>query len=340
MGDLAAHINLTFSDIEWACPSCRHPVVKFGTDLRCHGCGSTFTRDRGIWNFLTGGRARHYAAFLERYADIRREDGWGSDDAGYYRRLPAVPIDDPNRSIWHMRARSFRLLVDRILSPMERTHPGSLRIGDVGAGNAWLANRLAARGHRVVAVDLHCDERDGLGAHRHYDSDFACVRAEFDHLPFEAGSFDLLIFNASLHYSTHLQTTVREALRVLRSAGTLVVMDSPLYRQEEDGARMVRQRADACSRLIEPGMEIPACIQYLTTQKLIEVREAVGVAFSVIHPHSRLRWTVRRLRAAISSQHRPARFPILVSEKPWEPVNTGDVPRKWRLRSEHTEVQL
>ena len=60
----------------------------------------------------------------------------------------------------------------------------ALDILDIGAGNGWLSNRLAQKGHRPVAVDIFTDGLDGLGAARHYGMSFPLVEAEFDRLPF------------------------------------------------------------------------------------------------------------------------------------------------------------
>ena len=72
----------------------------------------------------------------------------------------------------------------------------------------------------------------------------AVVEAEFDHLPFRAASFDLAIFNASIHYSTDYRRTLNEVRRCLRPGGHFVIIDSPIYRLPEHGEKMRAERHD------------------------------------------------------------------------------------------------
>ena len=85
---------------------------------------------------------------------------------------------------------------------------------------------------------------DGLQAARHYGCSFPVLEAEFDHLPFPAATFDLAIFNASIHYSTDYRRTLLELRRCLRPAGHVVIIDSPVYRLREHGEKMRAERHD------------------------------------------------------------------------------------------------
>ena len=107
-----------------------------------------------------------------------------------------------------------------------------------------MSYRLALRKHRPVALDIFTDAMDGLGAARHYGHRFPLLEAEFDHLPFRTASFDLAIFNASIHYSTDYRRTLNELRRCLRPGGHFVIIDSPIYRLPEHGETMRAERHD------------------------------------------------------------------------------------------------
>ena len=55
-------------------------------------------------------------------------------------------------------------------------------------------------------------------------------------------SFDLVVFNASLHYAEDLGAALGEARRVARVGARLVVLDSPFYASETHGEAMVREK--------------------------------------------------------------------------------------------------
>src|SRR5690606_9621320 len=137
--------------------------------------------------------------------------------------------------------------------------------------------RLAARGHQVVAVDLLTNPFDGLGGAIYYDVAFTPVQADFDCLPPERHQVDPAVINSSLHYATAAGATLREALRVTRRDGRLVVMDSPLYHDPASGAQMVREReAHFAARYGFRSDALPH-VNFLTYQKLGALAEALGL---------------------------------------------------------------
>lgn len=98
---------------------------------------------------------------------------------------------------------------------------------DVGTGTGQLLIHLAGRTRRSVGVDLSHDmlslaraniEKAGL---RH-----AQVRPGDVHaLPFEAASFDLVTLHQVLHFLDEPQRALKEAVRVLRPGGRLLIVD-------------------------------------------------------------------------------------------------------------------
>ncbi len=250
------------------------------------------------------------AQFTREYTTVRRAEGWGSPDGAYYQALPFEDLTGRYPAIWRIRARSYATFVAQVLEPMERQ--GALRILDLGAGNGWLANRLALRGHCVTAIDLLDDPLDGLGAARHYVSPFAPLLAEFDHLPIADTQIDLAVFNASLHYATDYAQTLREALRVLRPHGTLVILDSPMYFDPTSGARMVQERR--CRFLATYGFASDALPSehFLTPARLDELSAELQIMWQVHQLGLDWRSTLGRTVAGIRARREPARFPVIV----------------------------
>ena len=300
----------------FACPQCRHTLEHVGPDaLRCEVDGLTFLREDGIWRFLTPERAAHYRQFLHEYATIRRAEGRGDKDPAYYRALPFEDRTGRHRRDWRIRARSHRAFVENVLEPLEARHQRPLTILDLGAGNGWLSYRLAQRGHQPVAIDLQTNGFDGLGAHAHYDAAFLPVQAEFDHLPFADGQFDLAIFNASLHYATAYFVVLGEVLRVLKPEGRLTILDSPVYRDGSSGAQMVREREAAFAHTYGFASNALACENYLTDDRLGELAAALHLRWQIIAPSYGWRWAARPWIARLLRRREPARFLIITGSR-------------------------
>ncbi len=166
------------------------------------------------------------AAFLAQYRAVRDRDGYRRDSSGYYRALPSTPHTDPQHIVWQVRARSFERFRTMVRARFRGAAPALL---DLGAGNGWLSYRMTLDGCRAVAVDIHDDERDGLGAGRYYDVRFARVQADFDRLPFEPRRFDVVVFNGSLHYAPNTRATLTRVAPLVAPGGVIAVIDSPMF---------------------------------------------------------------------------------------------------------------
>ncbi len=292
-----------------ACPRC-HALLE-ETDAftkRCPNDGLTFHQVDDIWRMLLPEREAHFARFVSDYETVRRAEGRGSKDTSYYRTFPYH-----NSADWKIRARSFDAFM-QTLKVFERPL-GSLNILDMGAGNGWLSNRLATRGHAVAAVDLTVNDFDGLGCHKFYETKFTPIQAEFDHLPFADGSQDIVLFNASLHYSTDYEATLREALRALTETGLLVVLDSPVYRDPASGAEMVREREAQFSQRYGFASNSLGSENYLTYARLEELARALDISWKFVTPFYGLRWTLRPWVARALGRREPARFHVIVGKR-------------------------
>jgi SAM-dependent methyltransferase len=255
------------------------------------------------------------AQFVREYQTVRRAEGWGSRDPNYYRALPYRDLSGRFEAIWSIRARSFDTFVHEVLEPLE--HTGSLRTLDLGAGSGWLAYRLHRRGHWVIAIDILDDPLDGLGATRHFThgETLRPVLAEFDRLPLPQTSADLIVFNASLHYSTDYGRTLQESLRVLEPRGTLVILDSPMYSDPTSGTRMVQEREARFLATYGFASNTLAHEHFLTPERLAHVGAELGIRWRSYLPRLDLRTSASRRLNGLRARREPARFPVIVGSR-------------------------
>jgi SAM-dependent methyltransferase len=146
---------------------------------------------------------------------------------------------------------------------------------------------------------------------------FECCKTSFDSLPIADHEADIAVFNASLHYSTDLPWTLREAARVVRSGGRIAVLDSPFYRRRAHGEAMVAEmRATASVTFGERAdvlLGLPF-VEYLTPETLARASEGLGLKWRRHRVRYPLWYELRPLRAAVARRRPPSRFDL------WEGV--------------------
>jgi SAM-dependent methyltransferase len=301
-----------------ACPVCGADLGPFAAaaslpSLPCRSCRRDWPSVDGIWQLVHPHREREVDRFLADYVAIRLSEGRSGRPAGWYTALPSVGLDDPLAEEWRMRAVTWRHVEARVVAPLAAALGRELDVVDLGAGTGWLSHRLRRIGQRPISVDVNTDLEDGLAAAaRHLTPDWPVVQAHFDHLPLPDASADVAIFNASFHYSTDPVATLREARRVLRPDGLVVVIDSPIYRREHDGELMVRERWS--SFVMEYGLraERHPSIGFLTPDRLDRWGEALGIEWRTATPWYGWRWALRPAKARMRRRRRPSRFRVVI----------------------------
>jgi SAM-dependent methyltransferase len=289
----------------FACPECRRDVRDAGDDgVVCLECARVFNRKDGIWRFLTSTRAAQLEPFVRQYRAVRERKDRRLAAADYYRRLPTVASDDPHARDWQIRRETYHHLLGHVLA----AGPLPLHVLDLGAGSGWLSHRLAALGHRPVAVDAIDDDADGLGATRHYATPFAVVQADFDALPFAVGQFDLVVFNGSLHYARDTVATLERAHHMLTPDGVLVVMDSPMFGAERDGSAMVAEKMRHFTIDCRLPDAAPHGIGYLTFAMLAAIAEQLQLRPAFVPSRGPLRRRLGRNLARVTLRRPPAAF--------------------------------
>jgi ArsR family transcriptional regulator len=110
-------------------------------------------------------------------------------------------------------------------------------VADLGAGEGTLAQLMASRAERVIAVD-HSPKMVSFGkklAKQHGLPNLEYRLGDIEEIPIDTSSVDLAIFSQALHHAADPSRALGEARRILKKAGTLVVLD--LLQHSFDKAR-------------------------------------------------------------------------------------------------------
>jgi SAM-dependent methyltransferase len=140
--------------------------------------------------------------------------------------------------VWSSRARAFRESAPHregadLDLVVEWCEPGEgVKALDVATGGGHVARRLREAGCEVVTVDSAPGMRpDVIGS--------------ADHLPFEDGSFDVVVCRIAAHHFPDLVAAIREMTRV--SNRLLVIDDLLLDNEDVEQAHRLRDPTHVCS---------------------------------------------------------------------------------------------
>ena len=259
--------------------------------------------------------------FRRTYGAHRAAEGRGSGGTAELLALPYLRTG-AHRRPWQVRARTFEQFVKAVVIPHARAVGARpLRVLDAGAGNGWLSYRVTRMGHEAVALDIRDDDVDGLGAAAGYHEEtapmFTRVVGGFEVLPVRTDAFDIVVFNASLHYAQSLSTVLEEAVRAVRPGGRIVVLDSPFYATESDGAAMAAEkRAQADVRFgarADDLLGLPF-IEFLTRERLENASAGLPLHWRRHRVRYPLWYEARPLIARLRRRRSPSRFDV------WEAI--------------------
>jgi SAM-dependent methyltransferase len=203
-----------------ACPVCGEPLGPEGdTALACQGCGRRWGERGGWLDFATD-------------AEARLDDHWArrqqSMEAWY--ENPIKASDQAEECYRHDY---------EPLAPLLRDLRGLVL--DVGGGNG-IVRQYLARDVRYIDLDpslewLKPDWLEVASSFPALSSPITFVRGVGERLPFRTGSMDAVLSLFSINHAGEPARMVREALRVLRPGGRLVVVAEDVEPRWRDLAR-------------------------------------------------------------------------------------------------------
>ena len=162
--------------------------------------------------------------FEEVYARVRsKEERWLSDQM--VSKLPNLPANHPHQKEWKKRIHSLKKIIEILKKSNTR------RILEIGCGNGWFANTLVNSGFTVDALDVGKEELE-QAARCFKDENLRFICCD-DLSLLDDSAYDVIIFNASLHYfdiSNDFWTLLKSKLQ---NNGRIFIMDSHFYNEAD-----------------------------------------------------------------------------------------------------------
>ena len=169
---------------------------------------------------------------VDLYVRVRRQEGRLYPD-DVLAKLPLAPVTHPLRSEWLARTASANRLITYLM------RAGRIRILELGCGNGWLANRMAACIDGVVvgldreSCELH-QARRVFGKRRN----LGWVSADVFSSPFSESVFEFIVIASAIQYFEDLPRLIVALTPLLTEKGEIHILDSPIYLADDlPGAR-------------------------------------------------------------------------------------------------------
>jgi ubiquinone/menaquinone biosynthesis C-methylase UbiE len=108
-------------------------------------------------------------------------------------------------------------------------------IADLGAGEGTIAQLLAQRAKKVIAID-NSEKMVEFGsdlARRHGIDNLEYRLGDLEDVPIRTGTVDLAFLSQALHHAAHPDRAVAEAWRILKPGGKIAILDLNRHHFEE-----------------------------------------------------------------------------------------------------------
>src|SRR5262245_3541736 len=110
-----------------------------------------------------------------------------------------------------------------------------LVIADLGAGEGTLAQLMAQRAKKVIAID-NSEKMVEFGselARKHSIGNLEYRLGDLEDVPIRTGTVDLAFLSQALHHAVHPEKAIAEASRILKPNGRIAVLDLNRHQFEE-----------------------------------------------------------------------------------------------------------
>jgi len=169
------------------------------------------------------------SVFAVKYIALRnKEERVYSDKV--VRELPEIPDNHPLSKEWQIRKVSMEKLLQHL-----KTRENCKTILELGCGNGWLSNQLAANLQaEICGMDINDVELSQASDVFSNRTNLSFLFADVFSVQFGPRLFDTIIAASCVQYFPDLQKLINRLLGLLAPSGEIHIIDSPVYRTTKE----------------------------------------------------------------------------------------------------------
>ena len=172
--------------------------------------------------------------FAKQYFLLRKKEGRVYSD-NEVASLPEIDKGHKHYHEWQVRKGTSSRLVKYLFNKKK-----GLEILEAGCGNGWLSAKLAAIPFsQVTGIDINTEELNQGKKVFHQIENIEFFSRSLQDEMLNDHKFDIVLFAASIQYSSSLEKVLTDVLERLKPGGEIHIMDSHFYKENDiDAARM------------------------------------------------------------------------------------------------------
>ena len=166
------------------------------------------------------------SVFALKYVALRKKEQRMYNDT-VVQELPEIPDNHPMSEEWQVRKISMKKLVQYL-----KARENCKTILELGCGNGWLSNNLAANLPAAEICGLDINEIELLQASDVFSkrTNLSLLFADIFSVEFGPLNFDTIVAASCVQYFPDLQKLIDRLLGLLTPSGEIHIVDSPVYR--------------------------------------------------------------------------------------------------------------
>lgn len=160
------------------------------------------------------------------YGALREKEGRLYSDE-IVKMLPYINEQHPLSHEWKIRAASFEKLKKHLSAKNT-----SLQILDLGCGNGWMGNGLTQiNNSKTTCLDINLSELEQGARVFHENENLKFIYGDIFDEGITSSEYDVIIIASAIQYFPHLDKLISRLLTLLKTAGEIHIVDSPIYSQ-------------------------------------------------------------------------------------------------------------